>query len=103
MKEFGEINTKLPYKESESYVDTLVEQSVETARQHGRTERKIGLVYYLTSIAAAAAIALAVIIPYSRKTVQAADSPIDMFLASITDSEAAMIVDWPIEDIPEYY
>lgn len=101
MKELENINTSLPYKESESYVDALVERSKETARLHGREERSLNrtLVYSLVGLAAAAAIVLAVVIPSGRKTVQ--PSPIEMFLASISDSEAAMIVDWPIEDIPE--
>lgn len=105
MKEFGNMNTKLPYKESESYVDVLVQRSVETASLQGKVERKINrnLVYTLVGVAAAAAIVLAVVIPSGRKTVQPAGSPIEMFLASISDSEAAMIVDWPIEEIPEYY
>ena len=54
MKEFGNINTKLPYKESESYVDALVQRSVETARLKDRAERKINrnLVYTLVGVAA---------------------------------------------------
>ena len=105
MKEFGNINTELPYKESESYVDAIVEKSMETARLHGRVKRKMNrnLVYTLAGVAAAAVIVLAVVIQFGRKTLQPEGSPIEMFLASISDSEAAMIVDWPIEDIPEYY
>ena len=30
-------------------------------------------------------------------------SPMDSFLASISDTEASQIVDFPIDDIPEYY
>ena len=103
MKDLENINTNLPYKESESYVDALVERSKETARLHGTEERSLNrtLVYSLVGLAAAAAIVLAVVIPFGKKTVQPAGSPIEMFLASISDSEAAMIVDWPIEDIPE--
>ena len=104
MKEFGNINTNLPYKESESYVDALVKRSEETARLQGRRESKINrrLVFSLAGLAAAAAIVLAVIIPSGRKTIQSAGSPIEMFLASISDSEAEMIMDFPVEDIPEY-
>lgn len=104
MKEFGKINTELPYKESESYVDALVERCKETAMLHGREERKLNrtLVYSLAGVAAVAAIVLAVVIPSVRKTALPA-SPLEMFLMSISDFEAAMIEDWPIEDIPEYY
>jgi len=100
MKEFENINTNLPYKESESYVDALVERSKETARRHGQVINR-SLLFSLAGLAAAAAIVLAVVIPLRRETVQPTGSPIEMFLASITDAEAAMIVDWPIEDIPE--
>lgn len=105
MNEFGNMNTRLPYGESESYVDALVERSKEAAMQQGRTQRKINrsLVYSLAGVAAAAAIVFAVMIPFNKKAVQPDGSPMDTFLASLSDSEVAMIVDWSIEDIPEYY
>jgi len=53
--------------------------------------------------AAAAPGGLAVVIPWRRSSIQRDGSLNDNFLASITDSEAQMIVDWPVEDIPEYY
>ena len=53
--------------------------------------------YGFATVAAAAAIAVGVFLS-TQKT-----SPMDSFLASLTDEEAAMIVDWPITDIPEYY
>lgn len=102
MKEFMDINTGLPYRESESTVDAIVEKCTENARRHSLGGWRAGrpLIYSLAGVAAAAAIVLAMVIPSGR---QAANSPIDSFLASITDAEAAMIVDLTIDDIPEYY
>ncbi len=105
MKEFENINTQLPYTESESYVDALVERSAKKAGQHSPVEWKISrkLVYSAVGVAIAAALVLAVLIPSHKNTVPTEESPMELFLASLTDSEAAMIVDCPIEDIPEYY
>lgn len=105
MKEFENINTTMPYKESEAYVDALVERSSKAARMQGRVLRRMNrtLFYSLSVAAVAAAVVLAVVIPSHRNSFQRGGSPIEIFLASITDSEAQMIVDWPVEDIPEYY
>lgn len=105
MKEFDNINTTMPYKESEAYVDALVERSSKAARMHGRVLWRMNrtLLYSVSAAAVAAAVVLAVVIPWRRSSIQRDGSPIENFLASITDSEAQMIVDWPVEDIPEYY
>ena len=96
-KEFENIQTGMPYEESPLYVDTLVDRRAQKAVQNPRDRRSFRrpLISFVVA-AVAAAIVLAVILP-SR----IARSPIDSFLASISDEEAAMIVDWPLEDIPE--
>ena len=98
MKEFGNIVTDLPYKESPSYVENLVDNCVAIAAAT-ETEQKIVRPWFfgLATVAAAAAVAIGVFL-FSQKT-----SPMDSFLASLTDEEAAMIMDWPVTDIPEYY
>ena len=101
MKEFENINTNLPYREGDSYVEALVEKSKSVAEwqvlKTRNTHRTVWL--SLAGVAAAAALILALVIPSHKDTV----SPIDSFLASISDDEAAMITDWHIEVIPEYY
>jgi hypothetical protein len=97
-KVFENIQTGMPYEESPLYVDTLVDRCAQKAVQNPRDRRSFRrpLIYSFVVAAVAAAIVLAVILP-SR----IARSPIDSFLASISDEEAAMIVDWSVEDIPE--
>ena len=98
MKEFDSIVTNLPYKESPGEVEQLVSRCKDNAlaqvEHSGRLVRP--WFYGVVSLAAAAAIAVGVFLSHSS-------SPIDSFLASLSDEEAAMIVDWPIDDIPECY
>lgn len=99
MKEFSNINTGLPYIESEAYIESLLErQTAAAAEQAGaaRWQTRRPLYYSFATLAVAASVLLAVLLPQRSK------SPIDSFLASITDEEAALIAAWQIEDIPEY-
>ena len=97
MKEFENIVTELPYKESPEYVENLVERCASVAQAPSKAKLLTPWFYGVTTFAAAAALALGVFLS-TQKT-----SPMDSFLASLTDEEAAMIVDLPITDIPEYY
>ena len=97
MKEFENIVTELPYKESPEYVENLVERCSSMAQAKSDPKVVSPWFYGFATAAAAAAIVLGVFLS-TQKT-----SPMDSFLASLTDEEAAMIVDWPITDIPEYY
>ena len=96
MKEFDPVVTDLPYKESPEYVGQLVArckaEALKQAEPAPRTVRP-----WLYGAAAAAAIALGVFFSIHRT------SPMEKFLASLSDEEAAMIVDWTIDDIPELY
>lgn len=95
MKEFDNIVTDLPYKESPEYVENLLQRS---QAQAAATPKVVKPWFYSVAIlAAAAAVALGVFLSSPRT------SPMDSFLASLSDDEAAMIVDWPVTDIPEYY
>ena len=97
MKEFDNIVTELPYKESSQYFENLVERCEARARSKSAAKVITPWFYGLATVAAAAAVAVGVFL-FSQKT-----SPMDSFLASLSDEEAAMIADLPITDIPEYY
>jgi hypothetical protein len=99
MKEFDPVVSDLPYKESPDYVDRLVARcKAEALKQVEPASRVVRpWIYCLAGVAAAAAIALGVFFSIHRT------SPMDKFLASLSDEEAAMIVDWTIDDIPELY
>lgn len=95
MKEFENIVTELPYKESQEYVENLVQRC---AAKAAATPKVVKPWFYgVAAVTAAAAVAVGVFLA-TPKT-----SPMDSFLASLSDEEAAMIVDWPVTDIPEYY
>ena len=99
MKEFDNIVTDLPYDESPEYVESLVERCASAAGQTNPKPAKVvrPLFYAFAGVAAAAAIGLGVFL-FTDKT-----SPMDSFLASLTDEEVTLIADWPLTDIPEYY
>lgn len=108
MKEFENIQTGLPYKESPEYVEQLVKRCQEAALTQAKPAGRIvrPWFYGLASVAVAAAIAVGVFLWPPRSSspdLSLSSSPIDTFLASLSDEEAAMIVDWPIDDIPECY
>ncbi len=106
---FDDIGKKLPYHESEEYLDSLMDKAADIAlQQHGNTRGKKhwGLMW-----ASAAAVALLLIgIGFhelndvnrqSAATVQAS-GPFDEFLNSLTDEEVAQLPYYEIEEIPEY-
>ena len=105
MKEFENIQTGLPYKESPEYVEQLVRRCQNAAMEEATPKRRIvkTWLYGVAGLAAAAAIAVGIFLWPPKAASPDYSSPIDTFLASISDEEAAMIVDWPIDDIPEYY
>ena len=108
MKELENIRTDLPYEESPAYLEQLIGRcknaALEAAKPQKRTVRP--WFYGAASLTAAAAVAIVVFLwtqRSSRPDLSLTSSPIDTFLASLSDEEAAMIEDWPIDDIPECY
>ncbi len=97
MINIDEMKRELPYKENPAYIRDLVGRCRQTAlRTNAAAPARRAWIW---AVAAAAAILIAVIgitLSAPRKT------PIERFLASITDEEAAMITDYNLEDIPEY-
>ena len=97
MTNFENIGKTLPYKENPAYVRDLVGRCRQRAL--GTSAAAPARRAWIWAVAAAAAILIAVVgitLSAPRKT------PIERFLASITDEEAAMIPYYNIEDIPEY-
>ncbi|MBR4735758.1 MAG: hypothetical protein IK052_06660 [Bacteroidales bacterium] len=97
MKEFENIVTDLPYKESPEYVESLVKSCASVASAQAPAKVVRPWFYAFAGVAAAAVIGLGVFLFKGRT------SPMDSFLASLTDDEVTLIADWPITDIPEYY
>lgn len=111
MKEdkFEEIGKRLPYHESEEYLDDLLERVADTAISNRGTTQ--GARRWRKAWLSAAAVALLVIgigltimnrnLPQQVVTRQC-DGPIDEFLNSLTDEELAQLPYYEIEEIPEY-
>ena len=106
MKPFEDINTELPYKETDEYVEGLI------ARCSGAAVRKDQLrikserhshrpwLYGVVSIAAAIVIAVYIWRPnHSSSSL----SPIYSFFLGLTQGETQNIFDWRIDEIPEFY
>lgn len=105
----NEIGKKLPYKESDEYLDRLIAQATEgalqrqTATRHKRHWRMV-----MTSAAAVAMIVIgvgAVVwngFQEQDKSTMPVKSPIDEFLSTLTDEEVAQLPYYEIEEIPEY-
>lgn len=98
---------KMPYHESEQYLDELIERSTKAAMQ-----KRMPILRYATIAAtiAAAVILLWNIIPAPdsgmtcQNSIVQADKtgPIDKFISSLTDEEAEQIICYDLEEIPEY-
>lgn len=110
MKEFSdEIGKKMPYNESEEYLDSLIDRATEQAIKQHAGDR--GSHRWMVMAASAAAVALLLIsigvtvMNYESRqsavTLQA-EGPIDEFLSSLTDEEVAQLPFIEIEEIPEY-
>ena len=108
---FNDIGKKMPYHEREDYIDALIDRSVQHALDNARPavvrhwDRKRRL---WASVAAVAILTLAIQVvvkyhnPQPQLTLQASESPMDQFLNSISDEEAAQLMSFEIEEIPEY-
>ncbi|MGN0191761.1 MAG: hypothetical protein ACI39U_08920 [Candidatus Cryptobacteroides sp.] len=107
MKPFDEIETGLPYKESDEYVENLVARcSREAVRKSqlqvspGRHNLKPWLLGAVSVAAAAVVIAWFL---WKPSIGNSPASPIDSFLSGLSEDEIQMISDWTIDEIPEFY
>ncbi len=105
---FQEIDKRLPYSESDEYLDGLVERATEEALMHraaGPVKRHWALI---ASAAAAALLVISIGVRLLNNETQPAavplhsSGPIDEFLNTLTDEEVAMLPYYEIEEIPEY-
>lgn len=127
MKQFEDIQKRMPYAESEAYLNRLIEHSAEQAiRQAGKPKpRMLPLRPIITSAAAAIVLLLVVAITQLRPAGQqltkitsqqdtigwatdntlladASDGPIDDFLDELTDDEAQLLVYYEFADMSDY-
>lgn len=105
----NDIGKKMPYSESQEYLDGLIDRATEQAvKRHAVAGGKRRWGVMAASAAAVAlllvGIGLSVMNNESQRpsvTIQP-QSPIDEFLGSLTDEEVAQLPYIEIEEIPEY-
>lgn len=124
MKKFEDIQKRMPYTESEDYLDQLVQKATENAILQGKQPvAKRRSIYTFVASAAAVLLLLTIGITQFRShddqmaTMQQESSslmadngsvsmedagPIDEFLNSLSDEEAQMLAYYEMDDIPEY-
>lgn len=108
---FKNLGKTMPYQESDDYIDALIDRSVKQALDkvpashlfHPGHKRMIW-----ASIAAVVLLAVGIRVTVKLhdsqqpQTVMTDEGPIDQFLNSISDEEAAQLLCFEIEEIPEY-
>lgn len=110
MNEFDNIGKKLPYNESETYLDNLINEATENAvKHHNLTKRKKRWNMIAISAAASALLIIGIGTTLLHKQNKAtadmtlnSEGPIDEFLNNLTDEEVAILTDYELEEIPEY-
>ena len=100
---------RLPYHESEDYLDDLLDRVADKAIKSRGTAH--GMLRWRKTILSAAAVALLVLgigltvmqRSVSQQTMtQSSEGPFEEFLNSLTDEEVAQLPYFEIEEIPEY-
>ncbi len=108
MKEFQDIEKRMPFVESQDYINNLISKSTDAAISQKKNSHKSSIRMWIASAAASVVILAGVGITYLNNstsdviTAENTSSPIDQFLNNITDEEVQMIAYYEIEDIPEY-
>lgn len=106
----------LPFVETDAYVDNLLDRATEHAIRTTPARNKSNRHRWRAVTAAAVATAAAVVIGFcvewnapsadnalrQQVAYTASQSPLDQYLQSISDEEAQQIIDYEMEEIPEY-
>lgn len=103
-----QIGKRMPYRESEVYLDGLIDRATENALKQRSSSPNWWNRSRLVSAAAVAlliiGIGFTVLHSSSQRNVMTMQSsgPIDEFLNELTDEEVAQLPYYEIEEIPEY-
>ena len=104
----NDIEKRLPYQENDEYLDSLIDSATEhaiTHHAHSRSKWRVSIM----AISAAAVTLLVIGSGISLFNGQASQpvpmnsqGPLDEFLNTLSDEEAAQLQYYEIEEIPEY-
>lgn len=112
MNYFETIGKRLPYRESNQYVDRLTEQAVECAinRQQAapssarpRRWRYFAAAAVVTLLLAGTGVTYMATRTSPTATLQPADAPLDHFLNTISDDDAMLLTYYDVDEYPDYY
>ena len=108
-EQLNDIGKRLPYQESEEYLNELIDAKTENAiRLQGRANTRKR--WRIMAASAAAVVLLLIGFGVSLMhdpawqpiVAQSSDGPLDDFLNSLSNEEAAQLPYYEIEEIPEY-
>lgn len=106
---FDNVGKKMPYQESEEYLDQLIEQASCQAIDRGKPHLSRRMSWMIASAVATVVIVIGIGVGlFNDKTttgvaaIPQGQGPIDEFLNTLTDEEVAMLPYYEIEEIPEY-
>lgn len=109
MKEVQNIGKRMPYAESEDYLNSLISQATEQAISQSQKAKTRPIRMWIAAAAAALVLIAGLAITYFHQdnaevlvAEQTTTGPIDQFLDNLTDDEAQQLAYYEIEDIPEY-
>ena len=110
MKELlNDMEKRLPYQESEEYLIVLIDKKTENAIMLHRKAKSRKRWSMMTASAAAVALLLigfGVKLMFEKDkqpiVTLSGDGPLDEFLNALSDEEAAQLLYYEIEEIPEY-
>ncbi len=105
---FNDIGKRMPYRESDEYLNGLIEKSTEKAILHHSAARR----NWRRRLMAASAAAVTLLIlgigvalfngSDAHPAPMSGQGPLDEFLSTLSDEEAAQLTFYEMEEIPEY-
>ena len=105
---FNDIGKRMPYQESEEYLNDLIDKSIEKAvMQHSAARRNWSRMLMAASVAAMTLLILGLGVTlfngWDAQPVSMSDQgPLDEFLSTLSDEEAAQLQFYEMEEIPMY-
>ena len=109
MNEFEHTSKKMPYVESEDYLDEMIANATEKAIESRKGKQGISPFRKAAYVAIAVAASMLLVVAWTwlkpqpePLVAELGDSPVEKFLDGLTDEEVQMLDYYEIENIPEY-
>lgn len=105
---FEDMKIQTPYKESEEYLDSLIQRATDKAISAKKENQSSHAKYYAAAAAVIAVMTSAAVLwtthssPENIIAMSQDVSPVDEFLDNLSDDDVQMIALYEVEDIPDY-